>query len=118
MSAGPWPDRSNAMRVPSFERVVFIDPRCVSEIGEILGPEDEEKRSRRVKRGFFATLRRAAAYIPFADELVAGSVSDKSQDSPIDCPEPGTAQTSSTRAAARAGKNLPSSRLVCNMLDI
>jgi uncharacterized membrane protein YkvA (DUF1232 family) len=40
-------------------------------IGEILGPEDEAKRSERVKRRFFATLRKAAAYIPFADELVA-----------------------------------------------
>jgi uncharacterized membrane protein YkvA (DUF1232 family) len=40
-------------------------------IGEVLGPEDEVKQSRRVKRGFFATLRKAAAFIPFADELVA-----------------------------------------------
>ena len=39
--------------------------------GEILGPEDEIKREERVKGGFFATLRKAARYIPFADELVS-----------------------------------------------
>lgn len=39
--------------------------------GEILGPEDEAERSERVKRGFFHTLRKAARYIPFAEELVA-----------------------------------------------
>jgi uncharacterized membrane protein YkvA (DUF1232 family) len=39
--------------------------------GEILGPEDETTRSERVRRGFFHTLRKAARYIPFAEELVA-----------------------------------------------
>ena len=39
--------------------------------GEILGPEDEIKREERVKGGFFATFRKAARYIPFADELVS-----------------------------------------------
>lgn len=39
--------------------------------GEILGPEDEATRSERVRRGFFRTLRKAARYIPFAEELVA-----------------------------------------------
>lgn len=39
--------------------------------GEILGPEDEAKRSERVKRRFFETFRKAARYIPFAEELVA-----------------------------------------------
>ena len=40
-------------------------------IGEILGPEDEATRTKRVKLRFWATLRKAAQYIPFADELVA-----------------------------------------------
>jgi uncharacterized membrane protein YkvA (DUF1232 family) len=39
--------------------------------GEILGPADEESRAARVRRKFFATLRRAARVIPFVDELVA-----------------------------------------------
>jgi uncharacterized membrane protein YkvA (DUF1232 family) len=44
--------------------------------GEILGPEtlrpeDEGTRSDRVRRRFFATLRKAARYIPFSDDLVA-----------------------------------------------
>lgn len=39
--------------------------------GEILGPEDESRRSERVKRRFFATFRKAARYIPFSEELVA-----------------------------------------------
>ena len=45
--------------------------------GEILGPEtilgseDEATRADRVRSRFFATLRKAARYIPFADDLVA-----------------------------------------------
>jgi uncharacterized membrane protein YkvA (DUF1232 family) len=39
--------------------------------GEILGPEDETRRSGRVRDRFFATLRKASRYIPFADDLVA-----------------------------------------------
>jgi uncharacterized membrane protein YkvA (DUF1232 family) len=39
--------------------------------GEILEPEDEAKREERVRSRFWATFRRAARYIPFADELVA-----------------------------------------------
>ena len=39
--------------------------------GEILGPEDEATRSERVRRGFFRTLRKAARYIPFSEELIA-----------------------------------------------
>lgn len=45
--------------------------------GEILGPEiiidsrQEERRSRRVRDRFWSTFRKAASYIPFADELVA-----------------------------------------------
>lgn len=44
--------------------------------GEILGPEvvapaDEATRSERVRRKFWATFRKAARYIPFADDLVA-----------------------------------------------
>jgi uncharacterized membrane protein YkvA (DUF1232 family) len=39
--------------------------------GEILEPEEETKREERVKGGFFATFRKAARYIPFADELVS-----------------------------------------------
>ncbi len=44
--------------------------------GEILGPEilaaeDEAKRSDRVRRRFWLTFRKAARYVPFADDLVA-----------------------------------------------
>ncbi len=39
--------------------------------GEILGPEDEATRAKRVKSRFWATLRRAARAIPFSEELVA-----------------------------------------------
>jgi uncharacterized membrane protein YkvA (DUF1232 family) len=39
--------------------------------GEILGAEDEATRSERVRRRFWTTFRKAAAFIPFADELVA-----------------------------------------------
>jgi uncharacterized membrane protein YkvA (DUF1232 family) len=39
--------------------------------GEILEPEDEAQRSERVRRRFFDTFRKAARYIPFAEELVA-----------------------------------------------
>jgi uncharacterized membrane protein YkvA (DUF1232 family) len=44
--------------------------------GEILGPEvvsaeEEAKRSNRVRRRFWTTFRKAARYVPFADELVA-----------------------------------------------
>ncbi len=40
--------------------------------GEILGPEDEETRSQRVRARFWKTFRRAARYIPFSEDLVAG----------------------------------------------
>ena len=39
--------------------------------GEILGPEEETRRSERVRRRFLETFRKAARYIPFAEELVA-----------------------------------------------
>lgn len=44
--------------------------------GEILGPEvadprADERRSKRVRAGFWSTFRKAARYIPFADDLVA-----------------------------------------------
>jgi len=39
--------------------------------GEILEPEDEGQRSERVRSRFFDTFRKAARYIPFAEELVA-----------------------------------------------
>lgn len=39
--------------------------------GEILPPEGEAAREERVRRRFWATLRKAARMIPFADELVA-----------------------------------------------
>lgn len=44
--------------------------------GEILGPEtrertEDEARSARIKRTFWATFRKAVRYIPFADDLVA-----------------------------------------------
>ncbi len=39
--------------------------------GEILGPEDEATRAKRVKSRFWTTLRRAAPAIPFSEELVA-----------------------------------------------
>lgn len=39
--------------------------------GEILGPEQEAQREDRVRRTFWATFRKAARYIPFAEDLVA-----------------------------------------------
>jgi uncharacterized membrane protein YkvA (DUF1232 family) len=39
--------------------------------GEILGPEEEDRRSDRIRRRFFKTFRKAARYIPFSEELVA-----------------------------------------------
>jgi uncharacterized membrane protein YkvA (DUF1232 family) len=38
---------------------------------EELGPEQEAKRSERIRRRFFKTFRKAARYIPFSEELVA-----------------------------------------------
>jgi uncharacterized membrane protein YkvA (DUF1232 family) len=38
--------------------------------GEILGPEDEDRKDR-VKAGFWGTLKKAARYVPFVDEVVA-----------------------------------------------
>ena len=38
---------------------------------EVLAPEDEATRSERVRRRFWATLRKATRYVPFADDLVA-----------------------------------------------
>lgn len=40
--------------------------------GEILGPEDEDVREKKVRRGFWRTMRRAMRYIPFAEDVVAG----------------------------------------------
>jgi len=39
--------------------------------GEILGAEEEIRRERRVKSKFWATFRKAASVIPFAEDLVA-----------------------------------------------
>jgi len=39
--------------------------------GEILGPEEEATRSRRVRSRFWATFRRAARAVPFSEDLVA-----------------------------------------------
>jgi uncharacterized membrane protein YkvA (DUF1232 family) len=39
--------------------------------GDILGPEDEESRAKRVRSKFWATMRKAARFVPFADDLVA-----------------------------------------------
>jgi uncharacterized membrane protein YkvA (DUF1232 family) len=39
--------------------------------GEILGPEEEATRAKRVRSRFWATLRKAARAIPFSEELVA-----------------------------------------------
>lgn len=38
---------------------------------EIIPPESFERRSERVRRSFWATFRRAAARLPFAEEVVA-----------------------------------------------
>lgn len=41
--------------------------------GEILGPEPEvEVEETKVRHGFWRTLKRAARYIPFAEDVVAG----------------------------------------------
>ena len=39
--------------------------------GEILGPEAETARAERVRGKFWATLRKAARHIPFAEDVVA-----------------------------------------------
>jgi uncharacterized membrane protein YkvA (DUF1232 family) len=39
--------------------------------GEILGPEDEIRREKRVRNRFWGTVRKAARAIPFLDEVVA-----------------------------------------------
>ncbi len=39
--------------------------------GEILEPEDDPRREERVRGKFWATFRKAAQYIPFAEDLVA-----------------------------------------------
>jgi uncharacterized membrane protein YkvA (DUF1232 family) len=39
--------------------------------GEILGPEAEGERARRVKAGFWSTLKRGFRQIPFAENVVA-----------------------------------------------
>ncbi|MCB1501981.1 MAG: DUF1232 domain-containing protein [Bauldia sp.] len=39
--------------------------------GEILGPEDEASRTRRVRGRFWSTFRRAARAVPFSEDLVA-----------------------------------------------
>jgi uncharacterized membrane protein YkvA (DUF1232 family) len=40
--------------------------------GEILGPGDDAAREKKVRKGFWKTLRRAVRVIPFSEELVAG----------------------------------------------
>ncbi|MEQ9688792.1 MAG: YkvA family protein [Bauldia litoralis] len=39
--------------------------------GEILGPEDDDRREKRVRSKFWGTVRKAARAIPFLDEVVA-----------------------------------------------
>jgi uncharacterized membrane protein YkvA (DUF1232 family) len=39
--------------------------------GEILGPESESARARKVKKKFWGTFKRAARQIPFSENLVA-----------------------------------------------
>ena len=39
--------------------------------GEILGPSSEKERARRVKRGFWVSLKRVARQVPFSEDLVA-----------------------------------------------
>jgi uncharacterized membrane protein YkvA (DUF1232 family) len=39
--------------------------------GEILGPEEEARQEKRVRDRFWATFRKAARYVPFAEDLVA-----------------------------------------------
>ena len=39
--------------------------------GEILGPEDEASRAKRVRSRFWTTLRKAARAVPFSEDLVA-----------------------------------------------
>lgn len=39
--------------------------------GDILGPEDDDRRAKRVRSRFWRTLRKAARAIPFADDVVA-----------------------------------------------
>jgi uncharacterized membrane protein YkvA (DUF1232 family) len=39
---------------------------------EILGPEEARAKSEEVRRRFWPTVRKALAYVPFMDEVVAG----------------------------------------------
>ena len=39
--------------------------------GEILGPEEESARAERVRGKLWSTLRKAARYVPFAEDVVA-----------------------------------------------
>lgn len=40
--------------------------------GEILGPEDDDAREKKVRKGFWRTFRRAARHVPFSEDVVAG----------------------------------------------
>ena len=40
--------------------------------GEILGPENDAAREKRVRKGFWKTFRRAVRFIPLSEELIAG----------------------------------------------
>jgi uncharacterized membrane protein YkvA (DUF1232 family) len=53
--------------VPALERIGMSEVKY----GDILGPGDDASRAERVRSRFFATLRKAARAIPFAEDLVA-----------------------------------------------
>jgi uncharacterized membrane protein YkvA (DUF1232 family) len=62
----------SAAPAPIF-RSLAVERNAMTEIkfGEILGPEDEASRAKRVRSRFWTTLRKAARAIPFSEELVA-----------------------------------------------
>ena len=40
--------------------------------GEILSPESDEAREKKVRKGFWRTMKRAVKHLPFAEDVVAG----------------------------------------------
>jgi uncharacterized membrane protein YkvA (DUF1232 family) len=49
-----------------------IDDARIEEILAPVAPAEERRRERRVREGIWRTVRRAAAHVPFMDEVVAG----------------------------------------------
>ena len=85
--------------------------------GEILGPEDEASRAKRVRSRFWATLRKAARAVPFSEDLVAAYYCALD---PAD-PAPGARHPSGGarlfRPALRRGARHPGRHRLCRRRD-